>query len=37
VIVLFSGAGFTPEVRSTAAASGSRIQLVDLERLYTGS
>jgi hypothetical protein len=36
-IVLFSGAGFTPEVRSAAAASGSSIQLVDLKRLYTGS
>jgi len=37
VIVLFSGTGFTPELRNAAATSGSRIQLVDLERLYTGS
>jgi hypothetical protein len=37
VIVLFSGAGFTPDLTSTAAASGGRVQLVDLERMYTGS
>jgi AAA+ ATPase superfamily predicted ATPase len=37
VIALFSGTGFTPELTSAAAASGGHIQLVDLERLYTGS
>jgi hypothetical protein len=37
VIVLFSSTGFTPELRNVAAASGSRIQLIDLQRLYTGS
>jgi hypothetical protein len=37
VIALFGGTGFTPELTSKAAASGGRIQLVDLERLYTGS
>jgi AAA+ ATPase superfamily predicted ATPase len=36
VIMLFSGAGFMPELQKTAAASGGRIQLVDLNRLYTG-
>jgi hypothetical protein len=36
VIVLFSGAGFTADLQNAAAASGNRIQLVDLDRLYTG-
>jgi AAA+ ATPase superfamily predicted ATPase len=37
VITLFSGAGFMPDLQNAAAASGGRIQLVDLKRLYTGN
>lgn len=37
VLVLFSGAGFTRELRDIAGASGGQVQLVDLERLYEGS
>jgi AAA+ ATPase superfamily predicted ATPase len=36
VIALFSGTGFTAELRAQAVASDGAIQLVDLERLYTG-
>lgn len=35
-LLLFSGAGFMPALEETAADSGGRIQLVDLDRLYTG-
>jgi AAA+ ATPase superfamily predicted ATPase len=35
-ITLFSGTGFMPALRKAAESSGGRIQLVDLERLYTG-
>lgn len=37
VLALFSGTGFSPELAETAASSRGRIQLVDLDRLYTGS
>ncbi|MGP3911034.1 AAA family ATPase [Nonomuraea sp. 10N515B] len=35
-ITLFSAAGFMPALRAAAAKSGGQVQLVDLERLYTG-
>jgi hypothetical protein len=36
VLALFSGAGFTPELRARAERSDGRVQLVDLARLYAG-
>ncbi|MFF0310214.1 ATP-binding protein [Streptosporangium sp. NPDC004379] len=36
VLVMFSGAGFTDDLRTAAASGDGRIQLVDLRRLYTG-
>jgi AAA+ ATPase superfamily predicted ATPase len=36
-LLLFSGAGFMPALTEQASRSGGRIQLVDLQRLYTGS
>ncbi|WP_245691132.1 ATP-binding protein [Sinosporangium album] len=36
VLTLFSGAGFMPALREAAEASDGGVQLVDLERLYTG-
>ncbi|MGW5154349.1 hypothetical protein ACWEPN_02585 [Nonomuraea wenchangensis] len=36
-LLLFSGTGFMPALREAAARSGGRVQLVGLERLYTGS
>jgi hypothetical protein len=37
VLLLFSGAGFTPELAAEAANSGGAVQLIGLERLYSGS
>jgi uncharacterized protein len=37
VLALFSGTGFTPELAGAAADSRGRVQLIDLDRLYTGS
>ncbi|MEV0973319.1 hypothetical protein [Microtetraspora glauca] len=36
-LLLFSGTGFMPALQEAAARSGGRVQLVGLERLYTGS
>jgi len=36
-LVAFSGKGFAPSLEESARASGGRIQLVDLRRLYEGS
>ncbi|MEU0569857.1 DUF234 domain-containing protein [Nonomuraea sp. NPDC005983] len=36
VITLFSGAGFMPALKGAATRSGGRVQLVDLDRLYSG-
>jgi uncharacterized protein len=36
-LIFISGAGFTGDLGAAAAASGGQIQLVDLERLYSGS
>lgn len=36
-LLLISGAGFDSGLVATAAASGGQIQLIDLERLYTGA
>ncbi|MEI6622566.1 MAG: DUF234 domain-containing protein [Actinomycetes bacterium] len=36
-VLLFSGGGFTPDLRQAATASDGRVQLVDLGRLYTGN
>ncbi|GII79418.1 hypothetical protein Sru01_44000 [Sphaerisporangium rufum] len=36
-LLLFSGTGFMPALREAAARSDGRVQLVDLDRLYTGS
>ncbi|WP_231515332.1 ATP-binding protein [Herbidospora cretacea] len=35
-LLLFSGAGFMPQLEEAARESGGRIQLVDLDRLYEG-
>ncbi|WP_283136988.1 AAA family ATPase [Rhizohabitans arisaemae] len=35
-LLLFSGAGFTTELQAAAASSAGTIQLISLERLYTG-
>lgn len=37
LLLLFSGAGFTPELEAEATSSGGAIQLVGLDRLYSGS
>ena len=37
VLLLFSGVGFTPELAAEAADSGGTVQLIGLERLYSGS
>jgi AAA+ ATPase superfamily predicted ATPase len=37
VLLLFGGAGFTPELIASAASTDGMIQLIDLERLYAGS
>ena len=36
VLLLFSGAGFTPGLAAEAADSGGTVQLIGLERLYSG-
>jgi hypothetical protein len=36
-LLLFSGAGFTDELSAEAAGSGGMVQLIGLERLYSGS
>jgi hypothetical protein len=36
-LLLFSGTGFTPELAADAADSGGTVQLIGLERLYSGS
>lgn len=35
-LLMFSGSGFTRELRARAAAGGQRVQLIDLHRLYEG-
>jgi len=37
VLALFSGTGFSPDLAEAAAGSRGRVQLADLDRLYTGS
>jgi hypothetical protein len=37
VLLLFSGVGFTRELIAEAAGSGGTVQLIGLERLYSGS
>jgi uncharacterized protein len=37
MLLLFSGTGFTPELAADAADSGGTVQLIGLERLYSGS
>lgn len=37
VLALFSGNGFSADLRAEAERSAGRVQLVDLERLYTGA
>ncbi|MGH3274166.1 MAG: ATP-binding protein [Streptosporangiaceae bacterium] len=37
VLALFSGTGFAPELAAAAAASGGRVQLIGLDRLYQGA
>jgi hypothetical protein len=36
VLLLFSGADFTPGLAAEAADSGGTVQLIGLERLYSG-
>lgn len=37
VLLLFTGVGFTRELNAEAADSGGTVQLIGLERLYSGS
>jgi len=37
VLLFFSAAGFTPELAAEAADNGRTMQLIGLERLYSGS